>query len=192
MLSGVAVALLNHLLDGAPWARARLSPHAGSRARVLAGGISLDLSIAGNGQFAECLSEEPPQVIIHMPAPLPAELAAGLGSLVRKARVEGEVDLADSLGFVFRNLRWDIEDDLAKVVGDIAAHRIHGSAQAVLKGGLKAVGAVEANLREFVAEGTTPLLSAGQLGERGRLLQGMRDTLARLEKRVDRLDRLKA
>ena len=192
MLAGAAIALLNHLLDDAPWARARLARHAGNRARVVAGGVRLDLSIAADGLLAQCLSEDAPQVVIEMPAPTPVALADGVDGLMRAARIEGEVELADTLGFVFRNLRWDVEGDLANVVGDIAAHRLHRSAMATLQAGRRALGAAEANLREFVAEDTTLLLAASRMAERNRSLGLIRDALARVEKRVERLERSRA
>ncbi|MCB1893731.1 MAG: hypothetical protein H6945_18160 [Zoogloeaceae bacterium] len=189
MLAGAAIALLNHLLDDAPWARARLARHAGNRARIVAGGVRLNLSIAADGLLAECLSEEAPQVVIEMPAPTPVAVANGVDGLMRAARIDGEVELADTLGFVFRNLRWDIEGDLANVVGDIAAHRIHRSGMATLQAGQRALGAAEANLREFVGEDTTPLVPARRLAERSHGLRQIRDALARVEKRVERLER---
>ncbi|MCB1914318.1 MAG: hypothetical protein KDG52_01155 [Rhodocyclaceae bacterium] len=189
MLAGAAIALLNHLLDDAPWARTRLARHAGSRARVVAGIAKLDVAIANDGLLAECLSADAPQVVIEMPAPTPLALAQGVDGLVRAARVEGEVELADSLGFVFRNLRWDVEGDLARFVGDIAAHRLHRTGIATAQAGRRALAAAEENLREFVAEDTTALLPTSRLSERARSLRRMRDSLARLEKRVDRLER---
>jgi ubiquinone biosynthesis protein UbiJ len=44
--------------------------------------------------------------------------------MMRGARIAGAADFAEALGSVLRKLDWDAEEDLSRVVGDIAAHRI--------------------------------------------------------------------
>jgi len=189
MLQGACIAALNHLLDSAPWARARLRPHAGDRAHMRVGAVTLDFSISAQGYLAECLSEEEPQVRIEMPWPGPAELSEGIEGAMRKARIEGEVELADTLGFVFRNLHWDREGDLAKLVGDVLAHRLHRSGESAWQAARGVAASVQDNLREFVAEGHTPLVRRTGMDGHSDALRAMRDDLARLEKRIERLEK---
>ncbi len=189
MLSGACIAALNHLLDSAPWARARLRPHAGARAHMRVGALAVDFSIGAQGYLAECLSEEEPQVRIEMPWPGPADLSEGIDGAMRKARIEGEVEFADTLGFVLRNLHWDAEGDLAKLVGDVLAHRLHRSGESAWRTARGAAASLQDNLLEFVAEGHTPLVQREGMNGRGDALRALRDDLARLEKRIERLEK---
>ena len=129
MLDSLAVATLNHLLGQAEWGRARLTPHASKRACVVVGSQAITFSVAPDGFLAESLGDGPTDVRIAVPLPGPSDLLQGLDGLLQSARVEGEVEFADALGFVLRHLRWDAEADLARVFGDIAAHRLFGAGQ---------------------------------------------------------------
>jgi ubiquinone biosynthesis protein UbiJ len=39
-------------------------------------------------------------------------------------RIDGAVDFASDLQWLADNLRWDIEDDMARVIGDVPAHTL--------------------------------------------------------------------
>lgn len=38
-------------------------------------------------------------------------------------RIAGDVQLAGELNWVIDNVRWDLEDDLARIIGDVPAHK---------------------------------------------------------------------
>ncbi len=187
MLGGLSVATLNHLLAQAEWAQGRLRPFAGKEARILIGELAIGFSVGNDGFLAESLSRDEPAVTISVPTPGPSDLAKGLDGLMQSARIEGEVELADALGFVLRHLRWDVEADLARLVGDIAAHRLHRTGLNMLTGLQRSAGAFEGNLREYVAEGGSVLPGRSEVDAYGERLRRLRDALARLEKRIDRL-----
>lgn len=113
----------NHLLAAAPWARDKLAPFAGKRARLVLGALPLEFRIAPDGTF-ESLGTDEPAVEIVLPATAPLALLQGREAMMRGAHITGAADFAEALGFVLRKLEWDAEEDLSRVVGDIAAHRI--------------------------------------------------------------------
>ncbi len=113
----------NHLLDAAPWARERLAPFAGRRARMVLGALPIEFRIAADGGF-ESVGAGEPAVEIVLPATTPLALLAGRKSALSGARLSGDAGFAEALGFVLNNLEWDAEEDLSRVVGDIAARRI--------------------------------------------------------------------
>lgn len=127
MLDLALLQALNHLLAAAPWARAKLAPFAGKRARLVLGPLPLAFRIAPDGTF-ESLGTGEPAVEIVLPATAPLALFEGREAMMRSARVSGAADFAEALGFVLRNLDWDAEEDLSRLVGDIVAHRIVRSA----------------------------------------------------------------
>src|SRR5690606_36189646 len=75
---------------------------------------------------------------------------AALRGLRPPVRIDGAVDFAGDLQWLADNLRWDIEDDLARVIGDVTAHTVSSIARSagqalrsfVRKGGAVASGAV--------------------------------------------------
>src|ERR1035437_3613397 len=121
MLDSAALAALNHLLQSAVWARARLTPFAGRTARLKVPPLQLDLVVGDDGLFAETGSETF-DVEIELPPGAPLMALGGSDEIFRKAHISGSAEFADALGFVLRNLRWDFEEDLSKGIGDIAAH----------------------------------------------------------------------
>ena len=127
MLDLALLQALNHLLAAAPWARAKLAPFAGRRARLVLGPLPLAFRIAPDGTF-ESLGTGEPAVEIVLPATAPLALFEGREAMMRSAHITGAADFAEALGFVLRNLDWDAEEDLSRLVGDIVAHRIVRSA----------------------------------------------------------------
>jgi ubiquinone biosynthesis accessory factor UbiJ len=66
-------------------------------------------------------------------------------------RIEGDVQLAAEVNWLVDHVRWDVEDDLARLIGDVPAHTVATSARRVVDG-----------LRQFVGErGGKPNGSAG-------------------------------
>lgn len=123
MLDLVVLQALNHLLAAAPWAREKLVPFAGKRARLVLGSLPLEFRIAPDGSV-ESLGTGEPAVEIALPATAPLALLSGREAMMRGAHITGAADFAEALGFVLRKLEWDAEEDLSRVVGDIAAHRL--------------------------------------------------------------------
>lgn len=123
MLDLATLQAFNHLLAAAPWAREKLIPFAGKRARLMLGPFPLEFRIAPDGTF-ESLGTGEPAVEIVLPAGAPLALLQGRETMMRGAHVTGAADFAEALGFVLRKLEWDAEEDLSRVVGDIAAHRL--------------------------------------------------------------------
>jgi ubiquinone biosynthesis protein UbiJ len=48
-------------------------------------------------------------------------------------QIEGDVQLAAEVAWLADNLRWDIEEDLARVLGDVPAHALAQAARRVLQ-----------------------------------------------------------
>lgn len=192
MLASLFLAAANHVLDDAPWARKRLAAHPGALARLNVAGQSFDFSIDALGYLAESAGSDGVDVCIEMPLPGFSALAGGIDALMRSARINGNIEIADSLGFVFRNLRWDAEGDLARVIGDIGARRVAGLLESVGTLQRRAGDSLVANLREYIDDRATPLVSASDGTARAEQLRVLRDALARLGKRIERLERVPA
>ncbi len=182
------VAVLNHMLAGAGWARERLVVHSGRILRLSAPPADFLVSITPEGLLAEAPEDARPDVTLSVPlAETPRFLAGDASRAMNAVRIEGSAELADAFGFVLRNLRWDVEEDLSRVIGDIPAHRLVGGARALGEAGNRAWNALGANVAEYFAEEQAVLVTRPALEQMAGDAARLRDDLARLEKRVERL-----
>jgi ubiquinone biosynthesis protein UbiJ len=189
MLEQSAILMLNHLLKDAQWARERLAQSAGSTVRIAMPPFRLEFAIDADGKLSEASTQQP-DVVIALPADAPLHALSGSEALMRKARITGSAELADSLGFVFRNLRWDAEEDLSRLVGDIAAHRLVAQARRLASWHVDATNNLAENFAEYLRE-EQPILTGARLAEEfAKNVDDLRDDVARLDKRVARLEKL--
>src|SRR5690606_14219789 len=144
----------------AGWARQRLMAHAGRTARLELPPVgSIDFCVSADGYLAAWTGEDPPEVVLRLPlATLPKGLSEGLEAVMREVRIEGNAEFADALGFVFRNLRWDLEEDLSRLVGDIAAHRLVDGGRRLGAAGRETLERFGGNLAEYLTEEQPVLL----------------------------------
>lgn len=124
MIDTALPAALNHLLARAQWARSRLQPYAGRQLTLDVQFLRLGLVITDSGLLSPATTEPPGEVLIRFPPETPWLLIQGIDRVIAAVQVEGNAEFAEALSFVFRNLRWDAEEDMAQLIGDIAAHRI--------------------------------------------------------------------
>ena len=190
MIQSILLAGLNHVLGQSAWARDRLRPFTGRIARFSVPPFELALAIGSDGYFAAAGADAAADVNIALPAETPMLLAqGGLARVMQAARVEGGAEFATELAFVLPNLRWDYEEDLSRVVGDIAAHRIAGGAKALAAWQQQAARNLADNLAEYASEENRTVIGRREhkmfADETAELLAA----LERLERRVDRLRR---
>jgi ubiquinone biosynthesis protein UbiJ len=188
VISNTAIAVLNHLLEPASWARGRLAGYADSVVSLCAGRFALLFRISNTGHLASCSEDAVPAVTITVPTQaLPGLLSAREKSLPADIRIEGSAELADALGFVLRNLRWDAEEDLSRMIGDIAARRAAMAAQSLGQTGARALDSLAGNLSERIDEGDAPVVGRVLHDGFAADVSTLRDAVARLDKRLKRL-----
>ena len=145
-------------------------------------------AVDGDGYVNETAATEP-DVSLELPlSSLPKALTGGADALMADIRISGNADFADTLGFVFRQLRWDGEEALAKLIGDIAAHRAVMTAQNIIGWQRQAARNVVDNLVEYYSEERAMLVKHQALEELASANAKLRDDLARLEKRLNKLE----
>lgn len=187
MLESAILGFANHLMASEGWALLRLKPYVGQLARFEVGPVVFSFAVDHDGSLHRSASGAAPQVTIRLPSDAPIRLLTNPGSVFQSSRIDGSVDFAEALGFVGKNLRWDAEADLARLIGDLPARRIHRQGLAILRSKREIAARLAANISEFVVDEEAlvvrPLVISGFCNEIDRL----RDDLARLEKRISRL-----
>lgn len=188
MLSRAALACANHLLTGASWARSRLQPFAGQTARLALGRLSIPFGIDRSGLLVPGDPEAAPAVSISLDADAPLRLLTDRQSLFSSAHIVGAADLAETLGFVLRNLRWDVEDDLSRLVGDIAARRVLQGGQRLAKWQLRATKNLALNIAEYLTEENRAVARRSDLAGLSAGIASLHGDCARVEQRLQRLE----
>jgi ubiquinone biosynthesis protein UbiJ len=190
VIDRVVLAGLNHVLGQSAWAREKLRPFAGRHARLSVPPFQLALTVAADGYFADAGEGVTADVNIALPTDTPMLLAqGGLARVMQAARVEGGAEFATELAFVLKNLRWDYEEDLSRLVGDIAAHRLAGGIQALAGWQRQAAGNLVDNLVEYATEENPLVVGHGEHKMFADEIVELLDALQRSERRVDRLRR---
>jgi ubiquinone biosynthesis protein UbiJ len=184
-------AFLNHLLESAPWARERLAPFAGRTWRVtLAPLPDLSFVVLETGTLDASDAPEAHLVVTLTPASIPA-LARRNESVLREMTFTGDAELAAALQYLFRHLEWDVEEDLSRVVGDVAAHRIAGGARDFLAWQKEATLRLGQNFAEYLTEEAGVIAAPTEVSDFVRAVDDLRDAVERLEKRIERLEQAK-
>lgn len=191
---------LEHLLRQQAWARDRLRMHAGRTVRLAfepspaAGEVPAEFlaTIDGEGLLRPAAPGTPAQATLLLrPSPdaLLALLRDGPQGLSAHLRIEGDVMLAATLGELAQHLRWDAEEDLSRVVGDVAAHRLVRLAGQGF-GFLRDLGRrVESSAGQFLGAAQGPLATGRQFDALRREAAGVDRQVQALEGRVSRLVR---
>lgn len=179
---------LNHLLGQAGWARDRLQGHQGRKARISAGGFDLNLCITADGCFDAAANDGEPDVAISLPPDTPLRMMqGGVAEVMKGATVTGAADLADALSHVLRNLRWDVEEDLSRVVGDIAAHRLVKGTESLVAWQKDAAARLAENLTEYLVHENPQLVRQEEFKTFGDEVAALRAQLDGLEQRLNKL-----
>ena len=180
--------VLNHLLEAEPWARERLAPFAGESLEMRAPPLPrLRFTVTADGRLGAALPAAEPSLVVTI---RPDALAAALKSedhLLRSIDVTGNAGLAGEVMFLVRHLRWDVEEDLAQVVGDVAARRLAGLARDAAAWHADAARRVAGSLVEYAVEEKQLLVKRVELEATAAAHARLRDGLERLEKRIERL-----
>ena len=179
--------LLNHLLGAEPWARERLAPFAGETLELRAPPLpALRLAVAEGGTIKAGNAE--PSLTMTLKPGLLAALARGEEHALRAVDVHGNGRLAAEVLALARHLRWDVEENLSRVFGDVVAHRLHGAARGFAAWHLDAAQRLGGALVDYVTDEKPLLVRRAELDAFAEPVTRLRDALARLEKRLERLE----
>lgn len=179
-------ALINHLLVQEAWAGKKLALHAGKVARVDTGVMALQWRVAADG-LVEDAPGAMPNVTIRLKLsdlPLMAQNRERAFSFVQ---VEGDAEFASAVSQVAQGVRWEAEDDLSRLVGDIAARRIVSSGSALLHAARSTRRRIEENVAEYFLEEQPLLVRPQAVAGFSAEVAELRDDVERLAKRIERL-----
>jgi len=177
---------LNHLLEAEPWARARLAPFAGDTVEVRSPPFPALRFVILPGGKLEAGGADPALTVTLKPGAL-FSLARGPEHFTRALEVTGDPGLASEVLALAQHLRWDVEEDLSRIFGDVAAHRLAEAGRAFAGWHRDAARRLVESLADYAVDEKRVLMARQEVEGFADAVARLRDAVERLEKRVRRL-----
>ena len=116
------VLLLNHVLQQEPEATLRLKRQKGRVVHAKWREFTFVVSVTPAGLFDLAAADAKPNMQLEILAQSPLEILQMLLTGNKPdVRIEGDVQLAAELNWLVDHVRWDVEEDFARLVGDVPA-----------------------------------------------------------------------
>jgi ubiquinone biosynthesis protein UbiJ len=136
------VLLLNHVLMQESEAMTRLAHQQGQTMLVQWRMFNFKLVATPAGLLDLATPDATPDLVMTVTDESPMAIAqAALRGDKPAVHIEGNVQLAAEVNWLVEHVRWDIEEDLARVVGDVPAHTLSQITQSII-----------GSLRQFIAK----------------------------------------
>lgn len=136
------VLLLNHVLMQESEAMTRLARQKDQVMLVQWRSFNFKLVATPAGLLDLAAPDAAPDLVMTATEESPLTLVqAALRGDKPTVRIEGDVQLAAEVNWLTEHVRWDLEEDLARVMGDVPAHSLSQMAQAM-----------SASLRQFITK----------------------------------------
>lgn len=190
MISSTFTQFLNHLLAQESWARAVLQKHAGKLACIDLEVLQIRVRVAADG-FVQSVSDMQVQEDVRLNmklADLPL-IAQDSTRAVSYVKIEGDADFAQAISQLSQDLRWEVEDDLSRVVGDIAARRVVSGGRQIAHFVGQTHQNIQENLADYFLEENPMLVRPRAVSAFSDQVNKTRDDVERLMKRLERLER---
>jgi len=104
-------------------------------------------------------------------------------------RIEGDAEVAQRFRELLEQARPDVEEELSRVIGDVAAHRIANFARGFLDLGRRATDSLATSAAEYLQEEGRDLPVRIEVDEFLKDVDRLRDDTERLEARIARLEK---
>ena len=98
--------------------------------------------------------------------------------------IAGSGEFADELRYLAKHLRWDAEEELSRLVGDVAAQRIGDTARALARWQRDAARRIGEALADYATIESGMLVRRAELQHFAAELERLRAAIDRLEERL--------
>jgi ubiquinone biosynthesis protein UbiJ len=151
------------------------------RFQVQDGRIAIDAE--GSADGADASLSGSPLALLSMAGPRAEERLRGSG-----IRIAGDAEVAQRFRELLQQARPDFEEELSRVIGDVAAHQVASFARGFLDWGRKAADSLGTNVSEYLQEEGRDVPARVELEEFLESVDTLREAADRLEARIARLE----
>jgi ubiquinone biosynthesis protein UbiJ len=148
--------------------------------RVADGRIAIDSGQPGN---ADASLSGSPLALLSLAGPGAEDRLRGSA-----IRIAGDAEVAQRFRDLLQQAQPDFEEELSRVVGDVAAHRVAGLARGLLDWGRKAAGSLSTSVAEYLQEESRDLPTRIEVEEFLEAVDRLRESADRFEARLARLE----
>jgi len=187
MLNPPLAAAVNHLLEGASWAREHLKPFAGKAVRFHLAPFTVTLAILATGDVEDAPAESAANATFTLTPGVALRVVAADPNAWREIETSGDTELAREILFIAQNLRWDVEEDLSRLFGDIAAHRMVQAARELERWGRETAESFARSAAAYWTEERPLIARRADVEHFNREVDRLRDDVERLAKRMEHL-----
>lgn len=179
--------VLQHLMQQNSWTAPRLQAYAHKTLCLDFKVAQTMLTILNNGELAMAADSAQADATIHMPPSLAMRLLRQDPLAHSLIKIDGDAALGMAVGKILAAMRWDIEDDLSKLVGDVAAYQIVHMSQEKLQRWQSQAKNLGEMLAEYWQEEQPLIAKKTRVEQFNRAVDQLREDTDRLQQRVDRL-----
>ena len=153
--------------------------------------MRIDTSNAGTANADSSSFEAPaaslsgsPLALLRLAGPAPEAAIRG-GSI----HIQGDAEVAQAFSELLKQAQPDLEEELSRVIGDVAAHQVGNAARAAFGFGRRAIDTLTQNVAEYLQEEGRDLPTRTEADEFVAGVDKLRDDVARLEARLAQLNK---
>jgi len=177
-------AAVNHLLQGASWACDRHKPFAGKTVRFNLAPFAVTLAIRDSGEVADAAASGAADASFALTPGIALRMLAADSNAWQEVAFEGDTALAREILAIAQNLKWDIEEDLSRVFGDIAAHRMVEAGARLRRWQIDTFDSIARSAVAYWTEEQPLIASRQDIDQFLRDVDALRDDVARVEQRI--------
>jgi ubiquinone biosynthesis protein UbiJ len=179
--------VLQHLMQQNSWTAPLLQPYAHKNLRLDFKVAHATLTILNNGELAVAGDSAEADATIHLPPSLAMRLLRQDPLAHSLIKIDGDTALGIEVGKILSAIRWDIEDDLSKVVGDIAAYQVVQIGQEKLQRWQSQAKNLGEMLVEYWQEEQPIIAKKTRVEQFNQAVDQLREDTDRLQQRVNKL-----
>lgn len=183
------IQFVNHLLAKEKWASAKLQDHANKIANFDLQAISLRVKVGADGMLESAAEGAQADVTIRIKLSDLSQILQQRDKAFSYVKIDGDADLANTISYLSDNLRWEVEEDLSRVVGDLAAVKLVSGAKALTENLKRTQQSVQENLAEYFLEENPMLVRPAAIKGFGEQVTQLRDDVERFMKRLEKIER---
>ena len=184
----ISHALINHLLLQQPELKQGLSKFTGRTVRLTALGIHTDMHIRDDGYVEAMSAGQTAECHISIHASTWGKMLQGEAFGVGDVSITGDTDLAMQLLPVLGQLRYEPYVDATRLFGNTVASNLDHQCKTLWRTTQQMVARVEGEVRDYMQESNAPVVSHAQWQQRSEAIETLRDDVARLQARLQRLE----
>jgi ubiquinone biosynthesis accessory factor UbiJ len=103
--------------------------------------------------------------------------------------IQGDAEVAQTFSELLKHARPDLEEELSRLIGDVAAHQVGSAARSLLSFAQRAASTFTQNLSEYLQEEGRDVPSRVEADEFIAEVDKLRDDVERIQARIARLER---